>query len=245
MNSPGMLQEQEEHAITPRPPGYLLILDYFFIVLRRWPFALFGFAVGLGAAALVYLYSERVYESSCAVLVERYGAPFRDGTGVTGQTGDWLSTEAKLITSDRVLSDAALMLGAGVTSVSLARDLSVERFRSTSVLQVRFRSKDPVFAKRAVEQVAEAYRKHFERRTKSLSERRLEEMREEEPRLEKAMLDAEKKRIEEQRRLGVFSLDAPQAAANQRIEALSQSVTKLIGVFPKYVPKSFNYIITI
>lgn len=228
MNPVETMHEQEESTTSSQPPSYMMILDYFFLVLRRWPYTLFGLVVCLGAAGLVYVYSERVFESSCTVLVERYGAPFRDGAMVVGQAEDWLSTEARLITSDEVLSVAAETLNRqGITSATLVEELVVERFRNTSLLQIRFRSKDPHFAREALQSVADAYSRHFSMRARSIGMRRLEEMREEEPRLKQIMFEAEKKRLEEQKRLGFFSLDAPQEAANQRIRAVSENITSL------------------
>lgn len=221
-------QEHEVHAGAPRPPGYLLVADYALVMLRRWPYVLVGMLVALGAAALVYIYADRIYESKCRLLVERTGSPSWEVNQLNRESGDWLATEVNLITSAVVLEQASEELGRRFSPSDLARRLHVERVRDTSILVLSFQARDPQVAKLAVESIAEAYSGHFRSRTRSFASKRLGEMQNQVvPRLQDRVRDAEKKRIQKQKEMGFFSLESPLDVANHRIKALSQKITEL------------------
>lgn len=220
-------EEAGSSAVAAQPPGYLLVLDYLFIVFKRWPLVVLGLLTGLGVAGLVWKYSERVYESRCALLVERYATPASFGAPVLVLRGDWLATEAQLMSSELVLEKAARMLDGTVPAGELAASLMVENPKGTQLLAVRYQSHDPYLARDCLSAVVEAYKSHFEERTQGYQDRLLEWYQKKEPELRREMIEAEGERLAMQQELGYSALEAPQEAASERIATLSREITKL------------------
>jgi capsular exopolysaccharide synthesis family protein len=147
-----------------------LPISHYLWVLRRHKWRLLAFVV-LAVAATVIVSSRLTpyYESTATVDVDRM-AP----TGVIGQeaTGGrvndsdfFLATQMKLITSDSVLRPVAQSLKIRVSSahpdapIALPY-LTVTRPPKTYLLQISYRSPDPVFAADVANAVAKSYIDH-------------------------------------------------------------------------------------
>jgi polysaccharide biosynthesis transport protein len=158
-------------------------LSHYLWILRRrkWPLLIF---VVFAVAATIVVSSRLTpyYESTATVDVDRMiptGVIGQESTSRASSMNDsdfFLTTQVKLIQSDSVLRPVAQQLKIPISSkrpdapVTLPY-LTVTRPARTYLLQISYRSPDPVFAAQVANAVAESYRRHsYEIRFKASSD---------------------------------------------------------------------------
>src|SRR5690349_4572858 len=123
---------------------------------RHWWLVLALVALGVLGAAQFTRMEPKVYESSASVLVQPIGV---DTNVVGGRTkGDInLDTEAQLVHSTAVATDAGTLLRSTQRPQQLARRVSVEVPPNTSVLVITYSGPSPQAAQSGAHAFAEAY----------------------------------------------------------------------------------------
>lgn len=220
--SPGAGDAGQDPQVETIGQQHLVVIDYVFIVLKHWKVVLAGLAVCLGAGVLLYYRSTPVYEASSELLVEVAATPsIADMRAVTADYGnDRMATEVSLISSDEVLRGALKLVQSrgrtykGVSAGALKKlsvkemkaRLEAEHLRRTNLITVRYRCGDPELARDIVEDITTAYGDQFRARMQRGASRVLSWVREQLPRVQKELEDAQKTRIDFQKKLGILSL---------------------------------------
>lgn len=139
-----------------RPTTYDLS-DYLGVLRRNWWLALGASLLGLGVAAGITLTQTKLYTSSVSVLVQPTGV--QDTNVVGGRTkGDInLDTEAQLVRSTAVASDAGELMRSSKPPQQLARHVKVQVPPNTSVLVISYSEHSPRAAQAGAHAFAEAY----------------------------------------------------------------------------------------
>ncbi|MFC5177991.1 Wzz/FepE/Etk N-terminal domain-containing protein [Nocardioides taihuensis] len=130
--------------------------DYLLIARRRWRWIVGGAAVGL-ALALVYLqFAQLTYASTAKVSVAALPS---DNPAEGARTNDAinLDTEAQLVKSDDVVSNAAQDLESTEGLRRLASRVTVTVPANTTVLNITFRAPTAVAAQTGAQAFAQAY----------------------------------------------------------------------------------------
>lgn len=236
--TPGRVQEHSEPSVP---------LTHYLWVLRRYRWQMLGFVAACTIAA--FLISSRmhpIYESTSTLDVDR-----QSGAGVVGEdskrldpmydSDQYMATQIRLVESDSVIRPVALkyklldrerelsLFGGmrqtpGNGPIKLRR-LTVTRPPNTYLIQISYRSSDPVLAANVANAVAASYLEHtYEIRARASSnlsrymERQLDELRAKMERSEMALAQFEKE-------LNVINPEEKTSILSARLLQLNQEYT--------------------
>ena len=168
------MSTSHETSPTPDAPASSGPLD---ALARRWPYTIFGLAVGAVVAVLIHLTSSPVYQSSAQVLVLKKRTELASGSDARmGLLEDYVATQVTLIKSEKIrvsavrelrgmkLSnplptddrDVAEMIRAGL-AVTRDKDTSSASQGGSGILNLTFRGGNPADCRRVLEAVIKAY----------------------------------------------------------------------------------------
>jgi Mrp family chromosome partitioning ATPase/capsular polysaccharide biosynthesis protein len=139
------------------------ISDFARRVRRHWWVVLLAAAAGVSGAVVFTDHEPKVYQSATSVLVEPVGFG-QDASVVGGRTkGDLnLDTEAQLVRSTAVATDAGKLLRSGTPPERLADNVEVGVPANTSVLMITYSAGDAKAAQAGSHAFAEAYLRNRE-----------------------------------------------------------------------------------
>jgi Mrp family chromosome partitioning ATPase/uncharacterized protein involved in exopolysaccharide biosynthesis len=140
-----------------RPPDSVQVADYGAMLRRRWWVLALGGLIGLLLAVEVLMLSSKTYVATAGVQVLPTGV---DNSSVAGgRTGGELNldTEAQLVKSLDVATQAQKLLKVPDQPRDLAANVSVEVPPNTSVLNVSYSAPTPEDAQRSAQAFAQAY----------------------------------------------------------------------------------------
>ena len=142
---------------TTPAPAQITLGAYARLVLRRWKSLVAGVAIGLLAAAALFVTAPEAYTSRTAILVR---PTVSDGAQIAGSRTTTvlnLDTEAQILRSSLVATLAADILGSDEDPLDLVRQVNVAVPPNTSVLEVSFTAPTPDGARRGTIAFAQAY----------------------------------------------------------------------------------------
>jgi len=205
----------------PAGQEHLVVIDYLFILLRQWKFVVVGLAVGLIVGLIIYKKSAPVYESTSTLLIEISNTPLSgESKRATYEPGrDWLTTEISLMRSDRVLGEAVKMLKGqySITLEEMRNGVLVSAEKYTNLVTIGFRCNNPKEAADVVSAITKAYEEHFRQRMQNYTSRQLDWLQKHMPGLETDLAEAQRKRIEFQKTLGMLSFGAGEKSEPEEV----------------------------
>ncbi|MEV6523717.1 Wzz/FepE/Etk N-terminal domain-containing protein [Longispora sp. NPDC051575] len=139
-----------------RPATYDLS-DYLSALRRSWWVAVLAAALGFAGATAYTLTQHKLYESSASVLVQPTGVTDTNVTGGRTKGDINLDTEAQLVKSTAVATDAGKLMRSAKTAPQLAHRVSVQVPPNTSVLVITYSEHSPRAAQAGAHAFAEAY----------------------------------------------------------------------------------------
>ncbi|GIG58470.1 hypothetical protein Lfu02_28420 [Longispora fulva] len=139
-----------------RPATYDLS-DYLSALRRSWWVAVLAAALGFAGATAFTMTQHKLYESSASVLVQPTGVTDTNVTGGRTKGDINLDTEAQLVKSTAVATDAGKLMRSAKTAPQLAHRVSVAVPPNTSVLVITYSEHSPRAAQAGAHAFAEAY----------------------------------------------------------------------------------------
>ncbi|MGH9296845.1 MAG: Wzz/FepE/Etk N-terminal domain-containing protein [Acidimicrobiales bacterium] len=147
--------------MSPHATDDAVFADYTGILRRRWTVVVGCIVVALFAAGIYYVASPRRYQSTAAVQVTPTGVPGQAGStsGARSTTGTDVNpdTEAQIVTSGVVGSEAQRMLKTTATVPALISHVAVSVPPNSSVLDIAFSASTPTLAMQGADAFARAY----------------------------------------------------------------------------------------
>jgi capsular exopolysaccharide synthesis family protein len=205
---------------------------------RRWT-VLAAAAVAL-AAGFVYLQrATSLYTSTSRVYVEQAGPQVfeKNDSGLAGRWTNYLYTQAEVLTSTSILSDAVKKMnvsqmrtlgGAANQIGALRRGLQIEVGKKDEIINISFKSPYPEEAAQIVNSVVDAYITSHEQRNKDTSGEVVKILREEKTKRDGELMQKLQKMMEfKQQNEGLaFGTDQDNNVIVRRLERLSTALTE-------------------
>ncbi|OYP34111.1 GumC family protein [Rhodopirellula sp. MGV] len=162
------------HSDEAQSDGMEFDIDVVGILRRRYHLIALGLLVGATLATIFYVKQKPVYQSSLAVLVGQRSSQLAT-TGVREASDNAvtiqdkiLSTHIALMTSPKVLGQAADEHDLGKSAGEIAGKLSVGKDGEASILRATYQDGNPEVAAKVLEAVFETYFDYVETRSQSV-----------------------------------------------------------------------------
>lgn len=131
--------------------------EYLSALRRRWWIVALGLLIGALGGLVLSLVQTKIYESNTSVLVQETGAPNPTQLANSRTTGINLDTEAQLVTSQVVATEAQKLLKTSTPVSDLQAEVSVTVPPNTEVLTITFQGATPKDAQSGSHAFAQAY----------------------------------------------------------------------------------------